>query len=209
MTHDSIGLGEDGPTHQPIEHLAALRAIPHVTVLRPADAAETAWAWRLAIERRRGPTVIVLSRQKLPVFDRARTAPADGTAKGAYVLSAGSRPVPQVILMATGSEVSVVMDAQAKLEAQGVAARVVSMPSWELFEAQSAEYKESVLPAAVEARVAVEAAASLGWHRYAGPKGALVTLDRFGDSAPAEVPMEKLGFTADNVAAKALSILKR
>ncbi len=209
MTHDSIGLGEDGPTHQPIEHLAALRAVPNVAVFRPADAAETAWAWRAALERRKGPTVIVLSRQKLPVMDRTKVAGAEGTAKGAYVLSPGSQPKPQVILIATGSEVPLVLEAQAKIEAKGVSARVVSMPSWELFEAQPAFYKEEVLPSVVRARVGVEAGASLGWHRYVGLQGALVTLDHFGASAPAEILFEKFGFTADNVAAKALELLNR
>jgi transketolase len=209
MTHDSIGLGEDGPTHQPIEHLAALRAIPNVVVLRPADAAETAWAWRLAVERRKGPTVIVLSRQKLPVLDRAKFAGAEGVAKGAYVLSHASQRKPQVILMGTGAEVHVALEAQVKLEEKGIPTRVVSMPSWELFEAQPASYKEDVLPAVVRTRVAVEAGCSLGWHRYTGLQGALVTLDRFGASAPAEILFEKFGFTADNVAAKALAVLSR
>jgi transketolase len=208
MTHDSIGLGEDGPTHQPVEHLAALRAVPRVVVLRPADATETAEAWRVAIERRRGPTVLVLSRQKLPVFDRSRLAPAEGTARGAYVLKDGADK-PQVILMATGSEVSLALASAEELEKRGVAARVVSMPSWELFAGQPPSYKEEVLPNAVRARVGIEAASSFGWHRWVGPQGALVTLDRFGASAPGEIALEKLGFTVANVVDKALSVLNR
>ena len=209
MTHDSIGVGEDGPTHQPVDQLASLRAVPNVTVLRPADAAETAWAWRLAVERRKGPTVLVLSRQKLPVLDRSKLGGAQGTAKGAYVLSPGSRPKPQVILIATGSEVSTALAAQTELEGRGVPTRVVSMPSWELFEEQPLNYKEEVLPASVRPRVAVEAGGPLGWRRYVGPQGALVTMERFGASAPGEVLMEKFGFTAGNVAAKALEIMNR
>jgi len=209
MTHDSIGVGEDGPTHQPVDQLASLRAIPNVTVLRPADAAETAWAWRIAVERRKGPTVLVLSRQKLPVLDRSKLGGAQGAAKGAYVLSPGSRAKPQVILIATGSEVSTAMAAQSELEGRGVPTRVVSMPSWELFEEQPLAYKEEVLPAAVRPRVAVEAGCPLGWRRYVGPQGALVTMERFGASAPAEVLMERFGFTAGNVAAKALEIMNR
>ena len=209
MTHDSIGLGEDGPTHQPVEHLAALRAVPNVTVIRPADAAETAIAWRVAVERRSGPTVLVLSRQKLPVYDRAKLGAAEGTAKGAYILSTGSQARPRVLLIATGSEVGPALGAQVILEAKGVSARVVSMPSWELFEAQPVTYKEEVLPSVVRARVAVEAGCSMGWHRYVGTQGALVTLDRFGASAPEEILMEKFGFTAENIAAKALEVLNR
>jgi transketolase len=209
MTHDSVGLGEDGPTHPPIEQLAGLRAIPNLTVFRPADAAETAIGWKVALERRGGPTVLVLTRQKLPVLDRSKYASAEGAAKGAYVLSPAPDKKPQAILIATGSEVHTALAAQDKLAERGVASRVVSMPSWELFDAQSVAYKEDVLPATVRARVAVEAAASLGWHKYVGPQGALVTLDRFGASAPGEVALENLGFTAENVAAKALEILSR
>jgi transketolase len=208
MTHDSLGLGEDGPTHQPIEHLAALRAVPNVVVLRPADAAETAWAWRIALERRNGPTVIALTRQKLPVYDRTKLGGVEGTAKGGYILSPGSEKT-QVILIATGSEVAVALAAQAKLTEKGVASRVVSMPSCELFDAQPAPYREEVLPSTVRCRVAIEAGASLGWHKYVGLGGGLVTVDRFGHSAPGEIVLEKYGFTADNVAAKALELLNR
>ncbi len=209
MTHDSIGLGEDGPTHQPIEQLASLRAIPNLTVIRPADAAETAVAWRVALERRNGPTLIALSRQKLPVLDRSVLGAADGAAKGAYVLSSTGEKKPQAVLIATGSEVSLALSAQAKLAERGVAARVVSMPSWELFEAQPPAYKEEVLPNALRARVVIEAGSSMGWHKYAGPQGDMVTIDRFGASAPAEVLFEKFGFNVDNVVSKTLAILSR
>jgi transketolase len=206
MTHDSVGLGEDGPTHQPVEQLAALRAIPNLVVIRPADAAETAAAWRAAIERRHGPTLLALTRQKVPALDRAKLAPADGLLRGGYVLS-DARDF-RVILIATGSEVHVALAAQAKLAEKGVAARVVSLPSWELFEQQSAAYKDEVLPPGVRARVVVEAGCSLGWHRYAGPGGRLVTLDRFGASAPGDVALQNLGFNPDNVVENALAALK-
>jgi transketolase len=207
MTHDSVGLGEDGPTHQPIEQLASLRAVPHMAVIRPADANETAMAWRAALERRRAPTVLALTRQKLPVLDRTKHASAEGLLKGAYTLA--DAPGFRAILMATGSEVHVALAAQAKLAEKGVPARVVSMPCWELFEAQPASYKEEVLPASVTARVAVEAASPLGWHKYVGLKGAVVALDRFGASAPGEVVLQKLGFSAENVASKTLSVLEK
>jgi transketolase len=209
MTHDSVGLGEDGPTHQPVEHLAALRAIPNLVVLRPADATETVVAWRVALERRHGPTLLALTRQKLPILDRSKLAPEEGVAKGAYILSSTPDKKPQVILIATGSEVHLALKAQEKLTERGVASRVVSMPSWELFEAQPFSYREEVLPATLRARVAVEAGASMGWHKYIGPQGALVTLDRFGGSSPGEVALDKLGFNVDNVVSKALSILSR
>ncbi len=209
MTHDSVGLGEDGPTHQPVEQLASLRAVPNLVVIRPADAAETVVAWRVALERRRGPTLLVLTRQKVPVLDRASLAPAMDAAKGAYVLSSSGDQKPQVLILATGSEVSVALEAQAKLSARGVPAWVVSMPSWELFEAQPPAYRDAVLPPSVRARVAVEAGASLGWHKYVGPQGALVTLDRFGASAPGEVALKNLGFHPDNVANAALALLNR
>ncbi len=209
MTHDSVGLGEDGPTHQPVEQLASLRAVPNLVVIRPADAAETVVAWRVALERRQGPTLLVLTRQKVPVLDRASLAPAMDAAKGAYVLSSSGDQKPHVLLLATGSEVSVALEAQAKLSARGVPAWVVSMPSWELFEAQPPAYRDAVLPPSVRARVAVEAGASLGWHKYVGPQGAFVTLDRFGASAPGEVALKNLGFHADNVANAALALLNR
>ena len=203
MTHDSIGLGEDGPTHQPVEHLASLRAMPNVTVIRPADANETCAAWKSAITNRQGPTVLVLSRQGLPTLDPAQYPGVDDAQKGAYVLSAETNAL-QVILMASGSEVQHALAAQTELEASGIGARVVSMPSWELFEAQSAEYREQVLPAACTKRVAMEAGSCFGWERYVGFSGTVLGMQGFGASAPAAKLMEHFGFTADNfvVAAK-------
>ena len=201
-THDSVGLGEDGPTHQPIEQLATLRATPNMTVFRPADANETAVGWQVALERR-NPTALVLSRQALPVLDADR--PADGAARGGYVLD--GEDDPQVLLIATGSEVHVAVAARALLHERGVRSRVVSLPSWELFEEQSQEYRDAVLPPAVEARVAVEAGASLGWERYAGTGGAIIALDRFGASAPGQTVLDNLGFTPRHVAEAAQRVL--
>ena len=204
LTHDSIGVGEDGPTHQPVEHVASLRAMPGVAVLRPGDAAETAEAWRIAMERQ-GPTVLCLTRQGLPVLDRDSLAPASGTARGAYVLREGAVS-PDVVLMGTGSEVSACLAAADLLQKEGVAARVISMPCWELFEEQTDDAREALF-GGCDVRVGVEAGSSLGWHRWVGRKGALVTMDRFGASAPAGVLMEKFGFTAENVAATARTAL--
>ncbi|HUZ12280.1 MAG TPA: transketolase [Caulobacteraceae bacterium] len=207
FTHDSIGLGQDGPTHQPIEHLASLRAIPGLTVIRPCDANETVAAWRIALERRR-PTCLVLSRQALPTLDRTRYAPADGLARGAYVLAdPQGGGAPQVILIASGSEVSLCLAAQDQLAAAGVRARVVSMASFELFEAQPRSYRESVLPSQITARVAVEAAAPLGWDRYAGAGGEIIAMRSFGASAPIKDVMTHFGFTADHVRQAALAQL--
>ncbi len=197
-THDSIGLGEDGPTHQPIEQLAGLRAIPNLYVIRPCDANETAEAWRIALNRTKGPTALALTRQNLPTLDRREFAPASGTQRGAYVLS-DSEGDPEVILMGTGSEVHIALEAQSKLAADGVSARVVSMPSWELFREQGREYIDEVLPPSVTARVAIEAANPLGWHEWVGSNGAVLGLTRFGASAPFEEIYEKLGLTAESV----------
>ena len=207
MTHDSIGLGEDGPTHQPVEHLSALRAIPGLTVLRPADGAETVAAWRSAIEAD-GPSVIALTRQGLPPLGQR---PADGPARGGYVLSqqGGSGDTPDVVLIATGSEVQLAVGAAELLAAEDVCVRVVSMPSWELFDGQDQAYRDRVLPPAVRARVAVEAGVSHGWHRYVGDIGEVVGLDRFGASAPADRLFAEFGFSADNVAAAARRSLAR
>ncbi len=205
FTHDSIGLGEDGPTHQPIEHLMALRTIPNLTVIRPAEATETAVAWRVALENKSGPTALALTRQELPTLDRNRYASAMGVARGAYVLSDAADP--QVILIGTGSEVQIAIDAQALLSEKGVAARVVSMPSWELFEVQPAEYKNSVLPSDITARVAIEAGVTLGWERYVGTAGKVIGLDHFGASAPYETLYEKFGLTAEVMTTTALSLL--
>jgi transketolase len=205
FTHDSIGVGEDGPTHQPIEQLAALRAIPGLTVLRPGDANETAEAWRVAVSHH-GPVALALTRQALPTLDRTKLGAASNTAKGAYVLQ-DSEGAPQVILIATGSEVSLALDAANKLHQEGIAVRVVSMPSWELFEEQNEEYKEAVLPKNVTARVAIEAASSMGWERYVGSQGTTVTLNHFGASAPAKTVFQQFGFTADNIVEQAKKLL--
>jgi transketolase len=199
-THDSIALGEDGPTHQPIEHLASLRAIPGMLVLRPSDATETVEAWRVAMAHRDGPVGLVLTRQKLPVIDRGTLAAAAGLAKGAYVLTEHV-PLPQAIVIATGSEVSIALAAHEALAREGIACRVVSMPSWELFEAQPREYRDAVLPPAIRARVSVEAASSFGWERYVGRDGVIIGVDRFGASAPGPELMREYGFTAEHVVA--------
>ncbi|MDX2044065.1 MAG: transketolase [Acidobacteriota bacterium] len=206
-THDSIGLGEDGPTHQPIEQLAGLRSVPNLTLIRPADANETAVAWRVAIEHRHGPTALALTRQKLPTYDRTKFGSAEGVAQGAYILSESPTGNVDVILIGTGSEVSVAVEAQAKLAEAGIGARVVSMPSTQLFDKQPLDYQESVLPPAIKARVAVEAGISMGWQKYVGDSGQIVSLDHYGASAPYQVLMEKFGFTADNVAACAMAVL--
>lgn len=208
-THDSIGLGEDGPTHQPIEHLAALRAMPGITLIRPADATETALAWELAISLKKGPVGLILTRQKLPVIDRKKFASADGVRKGGYVLADAQQGNPELILIATGSEVSVALEAWEKLSAESIATRVVSLPSWEIFDEQSAEYRESVLPAAVKSRLAIEAASPLGWERYTGASGDIIGMTSFGASAPVDDVMKHFGFTADNVITRAKELLKR
>ncbi|MEL3960671.1 transketolase [Lysinibacillus endophyticus] len=202
FTHDSIAVGEDGPTHEPIEHLASLRAMPNLSVIRPADANESAEAWKLAIQSKNVPTVLVLSRQNLPVLENSAQLAKDGVAKGAYVVSPATKETPDAILIATGSEVSLAVEAQSKLRAEGIDASVVSMPSMDRFEQQSAEYKESVLPKAVTKRLAIEMGSSFGWHKYTGFEGDVLAIDQFGASAPGEVVMEKYGFTVDNVVSK-------
>jgi transketolase len=203
MTHDSIGLGEDGPTHQPIEQLAGLRAMPNMLVLRPGDANEVTELWKIAIQQKHRPATLVLSRQAMPTLDRTKYASAAGVARGAYVLADADGSKPQVILLGTGSELSLCVDAYEKLKAEGIKARVVSMPSWELFEEQDAAYKESVLPANVTARVSVEMAATFGWERYTGSKGRNVGMHRFGASAPLKDLMKYFGFTVDRVVEEA------
>lgn len=207
FTHDSIGLGEDGPTHQSVEHLAALRAIPNLNVIRPCDAHETREAWRIAIKNRHTPTALAFSRQKVALIDRTKFATAENTAKGAYILAEASNNQPKLILIATGSEVGLAIEAQAKLEAENIPTRVVSMPCWELFDAQSAEYKSSVLPSNVKARLAIEAGVSLGWHKYVGLEGDTLTVDKFGASAPAEDVFREYGFTVENVIKKAEKLI--
>src|SRR6201996_132528 len=205
-THDSIGLGEDGTTHQPIEQLASLRSIPNITVIRPADANETAHAWRVAIEHKDGPVVLVFTRQALPIIDQDKYGKASELEKGAYILSEASKK-PDLILLATGSEVSLIMQAQAKLEEEGISTRVVSMPSWELFEKQSAAYKEKVLPKANKKRLAVEMASPMGWHKYFTDEGDMVAMHGFGESAPAEDLDKEFGFTVENVVKRAKALL--
>jgi len=203
FTHDSIGLGEDGPTHQPVEQLASLRAMPNLVVLRPADANEVVEAWKIIAKLQHGPAALVLTRQAVPTFDRTKYAAASGTAKGAYILADAPSGKPDVILMATGSEVSLCVEAYERLKEEGVAARVVSMPSWEIFDQQDAAYKESVFPSSITARVSVEMAATFGWERYVGLKGRTMGMHRFGASAPLQDLLKFFGFTADNVVAEA------
>jgi transketolase len=198
-THDSVFLGEDGPTHEPVEQLASIRAIPYVSLIRPADASETAVAWRVALEHRHGPVLLVLTRQNLPIIDRKRYASAEGLDRGAYVLADPEGKPPEVILMASGSEVALALESQQQLAGQGIAARVVSMPSWDRFEAQPQSYRDEVLPPAITARLGIEAASPFGWDRYVGPKGAIIGINRFGASAPYKVIAEHLGFTPANV----------
>jgi transketolase len=224
FTHDSIGLGEDGPTHQPIEHLAALRAIPHLFVIRPADSTEVSEAWRLAILRRHAPTALALTRQKVPLIDRARYGAAMGVRRGAYILaeaedagktasgpvstaSGSDRVTPRLILLATGSEVSLALEARETLQQEGIPTRVVSMPCWELFEEQSDDYRKEVLPPSVGARLAVEAGVCQGWDRYVGSTGDVICLNRFGGSAPGDVALRELGFTVENVLKRARALL--
>lgn len=199
MTHDSIGLGEDGPTHQPVEHITALRAIPNLTVIRPCDANEVSEAWKAALERKDGPTLLALSRQNLPTLDRNLLAPASGLASGAYVLADMGGERTQIILMASGSEVALVLAAASRLAAKGLNVRVVSFPSWELFEEQDSAYQDSVLPPSVELRLSVEAGISQGWQKWVGSRGKSISLDRFGASAPAGTLFKEFGFTVDNV----------
>ncbi len=217
FTHDSVGLGEDGPTHQPIEHLAALRAIPHLFVVRPADVHEVREAWRLAILRREAPTALALTRQKVPLIDRETFSSAEGLRKGGYVLaeadvvstaSGGDRSMPQLILIATGSEVSLALEAREQLQSDGIPTRVVSMPCLELFEEQTEEYRNEILPSPVTARLAIEAGVRLGWDRYVGPTGDVLCLDRFGASAPGELALKNLGFNVENVVTRAKALVQ-
>jgi transketolase len=208
FTHDSIGLGEDGPTHQPVEQVMSLRLIPHLDVIRPADAYETAAAWDCAIRNREHPTVLVFTRQNVPVLDPA-SGMKDGVARGAYVLSDAPDGKPAVILIGTGSEVHMALEAQKQLAAQGVAARVVSMPSWERFERQPADYRDRVLPPAIKARVAVEAGVTTGWQKWVGAEGEIVGVDRFGASAPYKVIYQQFGLTPEHIVERALAVIKR
>ena len=208
FTHDSIALGEDGATHQPIEQLASLRSVPRLTVIRPGDANETAVAWRVALETRDRPVALILTRQSVPTLDRTHFAAADGLRRGAYTLADAPDGKPDLILIASGSEVGLIVAAAEQLLAQGVRARIVSMPSWELFDAQPKEYRDAVLVPSIKARLAVEAGASQGWHRYVGDHGDVLGVDRFGASAPGEVVLREYGFTVENVCKRALATLR-
>lgn len=209
FTHDSIALGEDGPTHQPVEHLSSLRAIPGLTVIRPADANEAAEAWRTAILHKEGPVALIMTRQALPVIDRARFAAAEELRRGAYILADSSPDKPEVILVGTGSEVHLALTAYAKLRAEGIRARVVSMPSWELFAKQPVEYRTQILPPDIPARISIEAGTTHGWHKYVGSSGAAIGIDHFGASAPGKVLLEIFGFTSENIVKKVKELLNR
>jgi transketolase len=205
-THDSIGLGEDGTTHQPVEQLISLRSIPNLVVIRPADANETAQAWRVAIEHSGGPVALVLTRQNIPVLDQQKYTSAAELEKGAYILS-DSENEPDIILIGTGSEVSLLMQTQEKLKEESISARVISMPSWELFEKQDESYKEKVFPKTMKKRLAVEAGSTLGWHKYVTDEGDIIGMTTFGESAPAEELYKLFGFTVDNVIKKAKALI--
>jgi transketolase len=208
FSHDSIAVGEDGPTHQPVEHLLGLRSVPDVTMIRPGDANEAVEAWRIAIRNTRGPTCLVLSRQDLPVLDRDQYGAAAGVQKGAYVLSEAAGGVADLILIGTGAEVHLALQAQAQLAERGVRARVVSMPSWELFQAQPPSYRAEVLPPRIKARLAIEAGVTLGWERWVGDAGRVIGLDHFGASAPSKKLLEAYGFTVENVVKTALDLVQ-
>jgi transketolase len=209
FTHDSIGIGEDGPTHQPVEQVASLRAIPRLIVIRPGDANETVVAWRVAIETGDRPVALILTRQKVPTLDRQQFSPAEGLRQGAYILSEAKLGPPRLILIASGSEVGLIVAAGEILHEHGIPVRLVSMPSWELFEDQSQEYRNQVLPPELYARLAVEAGVSQGWHRYTGDRGEVIGVDHFGASAPGPVVMHEYGFSVENVCKRALALLKR
>jgi transketolase len=207
FTHDSVGLGEDGPTHQPVEQLAGLRSIPRLLVIRPADANETVAAWRVAVETRDRPVALILTRQDIPILDRSKLAAAEGLRQGAYVLADAPEGKPDLILIASGSEVSPALEARQALQAEGIQARVVSMPSWKMFDGQPQAYRDSVLPPSVRARLAVEAAAPLGWHRYVGDCGDVLGVETFGASAPGDVVMREYGFTVENIVERAQTLV--
>ena len=209
FTHDSIGVGEDGPTHQPIEQLANLRSMPGLIVIRPADANEVTEAWKVILQLHHEPAALVLSRQAVPTIDRSKYAPASGVARGAYVLADSQGGRPEVILIGTGSEVSLCLEAYEQLTKEGIRARVVSMPSWELFDDQDGSYRESVLPAAVKARVSVEQASDFGWSKYTGSEGHNICIESFGASAPLKQLLKKFGFSVDNIVAAAKSQIAR
>ncbi|EPD53235.1 transketolase [Paenisporosarcina sp. FSL H8-0542] len=209
FTHDSIAVGEDGPTHEPVEQLASLRAMPNLSVIRPADANESAEAWKLAVSSKSVPTALILSRQNLPVLEHSAARAAEGVAKGAYVVSPANKELADALLLATGSEVSLAVDAQQLLAEEGIDVAVISMPSWDRFEQQDAEYKNSVLPKTVKKRLAIEMGVSFGWERYTGDEGSVLGIDRFGASAPGEIVMKEFGFSKENVVARVKSLLNK
>jgi len=209
FTHDSVGVGEDGPTHQPVEHLAALRAVPRLTVIRPADANETREAWKLALLRRGGPTALVLSRQNVPIFDRTQYSGAEGISRGGYVMAEASEGEAELIILATGSEVHLALEAHRLLNDEGIRVRVVNLASWEIFEEQDEEYKNMVLPPTLTRRVSIEAGATLGWHKYVGVSGEAIGIDRFGASAPGGEALANLGISVDNLVSRAKAVLLR
>ena len=209
FTHDSIGLGEDGPTHQPIEHLASMRATPNVNVFRPADANETAYCWKAAIENDEGPSLLVLTRQNLPTLDRNKYGSVSGVDKGAYILKEASNKNPELLILSTGSEVEIALNAAEELEKKEISTRVVSMPSWELFEAQPQSYRDEVLPPKVKSRISIEAGSEMGWHKWVGSEGTVIGLNRFGESAPYEEVYEHLGLTAEKVIVKGVELTSK
>jgi len=208
FTHDSIGLGQDGPTHQPVEQIMGLRLVPNLVTLRPADTAETLEAWKIALTRQNGPTALVLTRQKVPPIDRNKAAGAEGTVKGGYVLWESNK-TPELIMIATGAEVHLALEAAGQLGARGINVRVVSMPSWELFDAQPGQYREQVLPERIEARMSIEAGRSIGWERYTGPRGINLSVDSFGHSAPEKDVYRCLGLTVENIVEQALKLIAK
>jgi transketolase len=209
FTHDSIGLGEDGPTHQPVEQLVGLRSVPNLWTVRPADANESTYAWKIALQRRDGPTCLLMSRQKLPIFNRDEVTPAEGVMRGAYILVDAEGGKPDLIIIGTGAEVQWALEARTALQKEGVKTRVVSMPCWELFEEQDASYRDKVLPPGVKKRLSIEAASPMGWHKWVGDEGASIAVETYGASAPAEVIFEKYGFTTDNVVQHGLALMGR
>jgi transketolase len=209
FTHDSIGLGEDGPTHQPVEQLSNLRAIPGLTVIRPADANETAEAWRVAIEYKEGPVAVILTRQNLPLIDRNKFSPAVGLRRGAYILVDSPLGKPEVILIATGSEVHLALDVHEKLRAEGIRARVINMPSWERFDIQPENYRHEVLPPAMTARISIEAGVTHGWHKYVGLEGDTIGIDHFGASAPGKILFKEFDFTSEKILSRVRTLLAK
>jgi transketolase len=209
FTHDSIGLGEDGPTHQPVEHLSSLRAIPGLTVIRPADANETVEAWRMAIEHKEGPVAIVLTRQNVPVIDRTKFTPSTGLRRGAYILADSSSDRLEIFLIAAGSEVHLALEVYEKLCAEELGVRVINMPSWEIFERQTEDYRSKVFPPDITTRISIEAGSTHGWHKYVGLEGETIGIDHFGASAPGKILLEEFGLTSENILNKVKSLLKK